>query len=102
MAPARPRALRDVLTEVLGGLRLGDPAEARLFAAWPRLVGEAAARASRIEKLEGGRLTVATESSVWGYELTMKRESLRKTLNEFLGTDAVKEVTVRQGTRRGR
>lgn len=102
MGAPRPRALRDVLTEVLGGLRLGDPAEARLFAAWPRLVGAEAAKASRIEKLEAGRLYVATDSSVWGYELGMRRESLRKTLNEFLGTDTVKEVTVRQGTRRGR
>jgi hypothetical protein len=50
-------------------------AEARLIAAWPAIAGPAAPR-SRAERVEGGCLHVAVDSSGWLHRLTLEEPAL--------------------------
>lgn len=49
--------------------------QARLLAAWPEIAGPAAAR-TRAERVEGGCLHVAVDSSGWLYRLTHEEPRL--------------------------
>jgi predicted nucleic acid-binding Zn ribbon protein len=50
-------------------------AQARLLAAWPEIVGPAASR-TRAERVEGGCLHVAVDSSGWLHRLTLEEPVL--------------------------
>ena len=96
------RALGSVLTEVLATLPLGDAAERTLVDGWARAVGDDEAAHSLVERLEGGRLTVAVDSPVRHYEWMMRREDMRAKLNGFLGKDVIREVQVKLRKTHGR
>ncbi|MGD9696696.1 MAG: DciA family protein [Thermoleophilia bacterium] len=52
-------------------------------AAWPRVVGEAAAAHSApVRRTRAGVLTVACSSSAWAHELSMRRDELLALLTE--------------------
>ena len=50
-------------------------AQARLIAAWPEIAGPAAPR-TRAERIEGGCLHVAVDSSGWLHRLTLEEPAL--------------------------
>jgi len=68
---------------------------ARISRLWEQIVGTESARNSGPRQLRGGRLTVATSSSVWAQSLQMISERIRQRLNEALGEDAVGEIVFR-------
>ena len=96
------RALGSVLSGALADLGLGSPAEAALHARWAEAVGADVAAVSRVEKLEGGRLTIGVDHPTWNYELMMRAPALRDRVNAFLGQAVITEVHVKLRTPRGR
>lgn len=70
-----------LLPAVLGR---GMPAERRLAAVWPDVVGPEVARNARPRTLRAGRLVVATSSSVWAQTLQHMAGEILPRLNEAL------------------
>jgi hypothetical protein len=72
-----------LLPSVLGR---GMPAERRLVTVWPEVVGVEVARNAQPRTLRGGRLVVATSSSVWAQTLQHMAGEILPRLNEVLAT----------------
>lgn len=110
MAAVGPRSVGLVLAELARVLGLDDPRERLLLSRWEEAAGPQLAAACRPLALEGGRLRVDAASSVWQYELAMRREELKGRINVFMrahgaapeGADAVKEVHVSLRSSHGR
>ncbi|MBI3458207.1 MAG: DUF721 domain-containing protein [Candidatus Rokubacteria bacterium] len=66
-------------------------AEARLIAAWPEIAGPAATR-SRAERVDGGVLHVAVESSGWLHRLTLDEASLLARCRAVAPTSDVRAI----------
>ena len=96
------RPLGSVLSGALTDIGLGSPAEAALHARWADAVGPEIAAVSRVERLEGGKLTIGVDHPTWNYELMMRAASLRDRINAFLHTTIITEVHVKLRTPRGR
>ncbi len=62
---------------------------------WVDIVGEAVARQSTVERIEKGRMYVRVENAVWRNELAMRREEIRRKVNERFGTELVTEIILR-------
>lgn len=101
MAAKRPRPLRAFLTDVAASIGLDDPVERKLHERWAEAVGSDLAALCGPEKLAAGRLTVGVESAVVKYEMAMRREALRKKINEWLGEESIKEVHVKLRRKHG-
>lgn len=71
------------------------PLQRRVVAAWPEVVGAEVARNTQPRTLRGGRLTVATSSSVWSQTLQLMAEEIVAGLNAALRETVVKEVLFR-------
>ncbi len=97
----RPRLLKSVLTDVAASLGIDDPLEGRLLANWAAAAGSDVAAVCGPEKLTGGRLTVSVDNPVLRYEMSMRRDSLRERLNDWLGEERIKEVQVKLRRIRG-
>jgi hypothetical protein len=82
-----------LLPSVLGR---GMPAERRLVTVWPEVVGVEVARNAQPRTLRGGRLVVATSSSVWAQTLQHMAGEILPRLNEVLaaGVDGQTEAVV--------
>ncbi len=85
--------LGSLLPSVLGR---GMPAERRLVTVWPEVVGAEVARNAQPRTLRGGRLVVATSSSVWAQTLQHMAGEILPRLNEVLaaGLDEQTEAVV--------
>ncbi len=86
----------DVLPEVISLM----PNAARLRESmaipfWADAVGEQAAKATRVERVQDGIIFVRTKSSVWSHELNMLHEEIMKRLNRRLGGDVIKKIILR-------
>ena len=62
---------------------------------WEEIVGESVARHARVERVDKGKMFVTVESATWRVEVALRREEIRRKLNERLGAEVVKEVIVR-------
>lgn len=87
--------LERVGSTVWAALGRGVPRERRLAAEWPRVVGPEIAQNAQPRSLRGGRLVVATSSSVWAQTLQLMAEQVRRGLNEALGAPIVEDVVFR-------
>jgi len=96
------RTLGSVLSGALADIGLGNPAEAALHARWADAVGPAIAAVSRVERLEGGRLTIGVDHPTWNYELMMRAAALKDQVNAFLHSTLITDVHVKLRTPRGR
>lgn len=91
-----PRKLGALLGAAYASLGVApDSPEMVLRARWAEAVGPDVASLTYIDRLERGRLVMVAENPVWCFELNMKRESLRDTLNAFLGKAEIREVQVK-------
>jgi len=70
---------------------------ARVFEVWPETVGLQTACHTRPESIQGGRLTVLVESSVWIDRLSYNREQIMAGMNARLGEPVVEEIVFRVG-----
>jgi predicted nucleic acid-binding Zn ribbon protein len=90
------RPASSILASVLPTLLERTPltAEKTEFA-WRTVVGDAVARATRVN-LSNGVLWVAADDQRWLREVNQARESILARLNALLGADTVRVIKVRQ------
>jgi predicted nucleic acid-binding Zn ribbon protein len=69
--------------------------EQRAILLWPEVVGEANARRSWPERVEGGVLTVAAANAAWAQELSLLKSEILDRLRERLGGEVVKDIRFR-------
>lgn len=62
---------------------------------WEEIVGQNAAKVTKVKKLEHGTLIIEVGAPVWRTELMMRRDEIRKKLNEKLGAEMIKEIVLR-------
>ncbi len=69
-------------------------AEATVFGAWEKVVGEDIAKHSRPVKLDDGVLTVEAESTAWATQLRMLAASLLRNIASEVGHNVVKKLNI--------
>lgn len=70
-------------------------AELRIREEWEQIAGKTIAKYTRDLKVFNGTLTIYTDVAPLKQELNMGREQLIKTINEYLGETAIKEIIVK-------
>ena len=61
---------------------------------WTEIVGDQIANISRILKFEKGRLTIKTSSSIWLYELSLRKKEIIDQINEKLESKMLGESDI--------
>jgi len=69
--------------------------ERKLQTDWETIVGKTIARYTRDLKLNNGTLSVATDVAVLKQELQFGKIQLMERINEYFGTQVVKEIIIR-------
>ena len=69
-------------------------AEATVFGAWEKVVGEDIAKHSRPVKLDDGVLTVEAESTAWATQLRMLAASLLRNIASEVGHNVVTKLNI--------
>ncbi|MBS1537087.1 MAG: DUF721 domain-containing protein [Bacteroidetes bacterium] len=62
---------------------------------WRDIVGEQVNKVSVVKYFENGQLFVEVRASVWRSELLLRREDIRRKINERCGGEVVREIIVR-------
>jgi predicted nucleic acid-binding Zn ribbon protein len=62
---------------------------------WREAVGEQVDKVSTVKYFDDGKLFVEVRASVWRTELLLRREDIRRKINERCGSELVKEIIVR-------
>jgi predicted nucleic acid-binding Zn ribbon protein len=62
---------------------------------WAELVGPRVAGISEVRSFEDGILRIHVRESAWRSELILRREELRRQLNNTIGEEAVAEIIFR-------
>jgi predicted nucleic acid-binding Zn ribbon protein len=93
--------LGDSLHELARSLGLRQPdAFARVYAAWPDVVGPAVAAATRPTALREGTVTVEVDGPEWATQLRYLEQQLVEVLTERVGAEIVERLRF-QVARRG-
>jgi len=93
-----PRPLADLLPEGLAALNLTERLrEADIWRLWPEIVGSTVASRAQPLRIINGTLTVAVSSAPWMQELRFLLPMMKEKLNQRLGADVVKEITLKAG-----
>ena len=85
-------AILDRLVQARGWQR--PAAEARVFGAWPKVVGEDVAAHCRPVKLEGGELVIEAESTAWATQLRLLASSLLVRIAGEVGHGVVRRLNI--------
>ncbi len=89
----RPRALGDVLGELLQQYGLGDRVkEFDAVNCWPEVVGERIAGHSKAKDVRDGRLIVEVSSSGWRNELFYLKAEIVGQINARLGKKIIHDI----------
>ena len=83
------KILRDVVRDLGLGKKLN---EQRAVVEWTEVVGERVAAHSRALRVDGGRLLVEVDSSVWAQELSLMRRRIVRDINERIGKGVIETV----------
>ncbi len=62
---------------------------------WREAVGEQIDKVSTVKYFNDGQLFVEVRASVWRTELLLRREDIRRKINERCGIELVREIIVR-------
>jgi len=62
---------------------------------WREIVGEQIHKVSVVKYFENGQLFVEVRAAVWRTELLLRREDIRRKINERCGGELVREIIVR-------
>ena len=94
------------LGEALGGATrrfgMGEARHvARLFSAWPDIVGDSVAAHVEPVSLRDGVLRLRADSPSWATEITYLRERIRTQVNEALGSVIAQKIDVTTGPKQG-
>ncbi len=69
--------------------------ESRIKEFWTKKMGTTINQYTKEIKLRRGKLFITLESSPVKQELSYEREKLRKTLNQLLGGEVIKDIVIR-------
>jgi predicted nucleic acid-binding Zn ribbon protein len=82
-----------ILADVVRDLGLAKKmSEQRAVVEWPDIVGRRVAEHSRALRVDGGRLLVEVDSSVWSQELTLMKRKILGRINDRIGRQAIDNV----------
>ena len=88
-----PKPIGGVIKEALIELGLEDNySEATIIRYWNELYEGKLSGIATVSKFKKGKLTMATESSTWRYELKLRGDEIKKLLNEKLGKELIREI----------
>ncbi len=91
----KPKLLKNVVEELIKEFGWDDKVEeSKLDDIWSEIVGEKLAGQAKIKKFENGNLYIDITSSVWRSEILLRKEALRKELNQKVGKDIVKQIII--------
>lgn len=71
--------------------------EYRIRGVWGKSVGDAISRHAQPQSLHGKKLTVLVDSPAWMQQLSLLKPEIIKKLNEALGKDPIKDITLKLG-----
>ena len=89
----RPQSLGKLLSRLLKDLNLEE--ESKRYEAltrWDEIVGEKIAAVTTPERVMHGVLVVKVNSSVWKYELTMRKAEILAKIHEMTKSNDVKDI----------
>jgi predicted nucleic acid-binding Zn ribbon protein len=90
------KTIKSVMKELIKDPVLRDKVhQEQLKVKWTEIVGDQIANISRILKFEKGRLTIKTSSSIWLYELSLRKKEIIDQINEKLESKIVNELIIR-------
>jgi predicted nucleic acid-binding Zn ribbon protein len=93
--PRDPQLFGAVLERIMKQRGWQKPkAEATVFGAWEKVVGEDIAKHSRPIKLDAGVLTVEAESTAWATQLRMLAGKLLKSIAAEVGHNVVTKLNI--------
>ena len=89
----RPESIGTVLAAVIRDLGCGRRLEEqRAVVEWEDIVGSKVAEHARAVRVDGGRLFIEVDSSVWAQELSLMRRKIRREINERIGKETIEHV----------
>jgi predicted nucleic acid-binding Zn ribbon protein len=92
------KPLKDVIKGVVSGIEEKGKNQQCVLKAWEGIVGDLAARHTKVVSLRGGRIVVKVSDSTLLYKLSLDKDKLLRELNENLkGKKGIKEVRFRIG-----
>lgn len=90
------KTIKSVMKDLIKDPVLRDKVhQEQLKMKWTEIVGDQIANISRILKFEKGRLTIKTSSSIWLYELSLRKKEIIDQINEKLESKIVNELIIR-------
>lgn len=89
----RPKILSDLLPNVLKEYNLSENAKRyEALNRWEEIVGAKVASVTTPERIANGTLIVKVSSSVWRYELTMRKAEILRKVREVTGSHDVSDI----------
>jgi predicted nucleic acid-binding Zn ribbon protein len=90
---SRVESIGKVLDQVIRDLGLAKKiSEQRAVVDWSDMVGRRVAEHSRAVRVDGGRLFVEVDSSVWAQELSLMKRTILEGINARIGEDAIRSL----------
>jgi predicted nucleic acid-binding Zn ribbon protein len=89
----RPQNLSHVLSKMLKDFGMEENAKRyEALTKWEEIVGEKVASVTVPEKVSHGTLIVKVTSSVWKYELTMRKQEILSKIHQVTHSNEVKDI----------
>lgn len=89
----RVEPIGKILGQVVRDLGLGKKLnEQRAVVEWAEVVGERVAAHSRAMRVDGGRLLVEVDSSVWAQELSLMKRRILGEMNKRIGKGVIETM----------
>jgi len=89
----RPQNLSHILSRMLKDLGLEENAKRyEAITKWEEIVGPKVAAVTKPERISHGTLIVKVTSSVWKYELTMRKQEILSKIHQVTGSVEVKDI----------
>ena len=90
---SRVQPIGRILADVIKSLGLAKKLnEQRAVVDWPEIVGRRIAEHSRATRVDGRRLFVEVDSSVWAQELTLMKRTILREINDRVGNGTIENV----------
>lgn len=88
--------LKDVLKMMVSEMKWDHKLyESQIKEFWTKRMGTTINQYTKELKLRRGKLFITLDSSPVKQELSYEREKLRKTLNELMGAEVIKDIVIR-------
>ena len=89
----RPQNVSNILSKMLKDFGMEENAKRyEALTRWEEIVGEKVAAVTVPEKVSHGTLIVKVTSSVWKYELTMRKQEILKKIHQVTHSNDVKDI----------